>query len=104
MNIKLIEEFLSELTPPEDRAQFRRVFTTMSLNPLGQFIACAQTVKADMSANEVTAAMNGMLMGISLVLSFQKNQKAVTEIIEGYLESKKKDRGENVVDLFKGSK
>lgn len=100
VNIKLLEEFLLSAIHAKGKEPVHHFFVMLRKNPVESTMTMLHKMAAPITqgdAPEAWAAINGVLLGISL--AHISNNSNLVSFVEGYLEEKRKAAGGNVVDF-----
>lgn len=97
VNLKLLEQVLLSMTPPEAHGQLSGLFDEMRKNPAQSAFAGIGTVHHAIEAHDLNpcALISGMMIGINLAAA--SNDPLFIEALEHSIAKVKKAKGENVV-------
>lgn len=100
IDLKLLEQFIIELSSPSSKIPIHNFFKSLNTEPVGLFVAGIPQVTYLMAQNskEVNNYVHLMLFGVALTTA-SKNPDMANQL-QGFLDYKKKERGENVVDFL----
>lgn len=105
MNIKLVEQFIQEMMPPEGKSTVNLAFECMKANPIsavptiGTFLQQLQQRLYSYDEAEQSIAARNVLTGVMICWATE-HPELQKILIDGFLERGKKLRGDNVVDFF----
>ena len=105
MDYKLLEAWLSELMPPDHKKVVRELVHCIQQNAPLQFSVAMNALYPSLihiDGEVRSAALNGLLTGITLASAWQQNSFVIETGLKGFLEHRSKLRGENVFDFYKG--
>lgn len=103
MNFKILEQWLTELMPAEHKQMMQQMIECIQENaPLQFSVGMTQLYPSLIHDNtEIQAAgLNGLLIGITLYHAWNSKPFVVETQLQGFLDYRKKKRGENIVDFF----
>lgn len=104
MNFVILEQWLTELMPPDHKNVMHDLISCIKEDASLQFLVGMNTLYPSIVSEDLrvkAAALNGLMIGIALSHAWKVNPTLIESSLTGFLESRSKHRGENVFDFLK---
>lgn len=101
MDLELVEKFIQALSAPESKIPIHNVMAAARIDPQKIVLQGLQYVNRYIKSADAeghAACINGVLFGVTLALGVDKSPELV-KLMKDYLEQKRLERGENIVDF-----
>lgn len=103
MDFKIFEQWLAELMPAESKPMVHQLIECIKENAPLQFMTGMTQLYPSLVAedkSEQAAALNGLMIGVTLYHAWKTNPFIIETHLKGFLEHQSKRRGENIIDFF----